>query len=110
MRLLVCITFTLVASCLSGNYKYEELLSPTGKYTVYATVDRTDKSAADYADVVIHLMDNQKQLIQSVNSHVVDFNKWTLEWKENNDTLILKNSDLGDKIYFIEENNLKELE
>ena len=45
-----------------------------------------------------------------MNSHVVDFNKWTLEWKENGDTLVLKNSDLGDKIYFIEENNLKELE
>lgn len=110
MKFYFYLIFLFIFSCNLINYTSEEIISPSRKFIVYTTVNRTDKSMEDYADVVIHLMDNQKNIIQSVNSHVGDFSNWNLEWTAIGDALILKNSDLGNKFYIIENEKLIEVD
>ncbi|MDH5475974.1 MAG: hypothetical protein OEX22_09815 [Cyclobacteriaceae bacterium] len=79
----------------------DPITSPTGRYSVKATVNRTDESTADYAYVIIHVFDGQTKLYD-FNSRAGDFNKWALGWTKRGDTIVLQTSDIGDRAWTID--------
>ena len=107
-KLFLSILFILGLSGFA-NKKTEEFVSPSGEFSVYATVNGTDKTKPNYADVVLHLLDNKGQEIQVVVSGVGDAHKWALGWMSNQDIVILYSIDIGDLAFKIENSKLVEL-
>jgi len=93
----------LSLSCTALDYKGELMRSPNGKYFIQAKVNRSSKVKMDYGIVVIHLFDQNEQILDSKNSHVGDFGYWELDWSFLGDFVILKNSDRGDIYYKVSE-------
>ena len=85
------------------------VISPSGKYTVFAKVNRTDQNRPDYAHVVIHLTDVTGKELQVYCSRAGDANKWALGWMPNEDIVILQSSDVGSMAFRIENDSLVEI-
>jgi len=84
-------------------------MSRSGKYTVFAKVNRTDQNRADYAHVVIHLTDAAGKELHVYRSRAGDANKWALGWMPNEDIVILQSSDVGSMAFRIENDSLVEI-
>ena len=98
----------LVSSCaFFSDYKSDKVLSPTKRYYLTVSVNRTDKAKNDFADVVIHLYNSGGQPLSDFNTHAGDANKWTVGWDNTKDTIILFSSDIGNSAYQIENGQLK---
>ncbi|MCB2155599.1 hypothetical protein KQI84_11995 [bacterium] len=76
-----------------------EIVSPSGNYSVYASVNRSNKQASDYAEVVIHLIDANGNELDAVNSGAGDFQKWALGWMWDTDEVVLCSSDIGTSLW-----------
>lgn len=106
--LLLCLT-----SChLSGSgyftdYKSEKIVSPTTKYYITTTVNRTNNKKDDFGDVVLHLYNFKGQLLSDFNTDAGDANKWAIGWDRTKDIIILFSSDIGNAAYKIENEKLK---
>lgn len=78
------------------------MISPSGKYYLITTVNRTDKSKDDFATVVISLYSVEKELLSVLNTKAGDSNKWAIGWDKIMDIIILKSSDIGTYAWKIE--------
>ena len=85
------------------------VMSPSGKYTVYAKVNRTAQNRPDYAYVVIHLTDATGKDLHVYRSRAGDANKWVLGWMLDEDIVILQSSDVGSMAFRIENDSLVEI-
>ena len=91
-------TLTLT-SCFISDYESEIITSPSENYGIKARINRTDKSAADYANVLIDLFDSDGSKLTEINSSAGDASKWTIGWTELGDTIVLQSSDIGNKAW-----------
>lgn len=87
----------ILISCfnISRDETSELIISPSKKYLMQLTVNSTDKSKENYADVCVKLYDQNEKLLSELNTKAGDFNKWAIDWHDKNDTLIMKSSDIG---------------
>ncbi|NRD21589.1 hypothetical protein HNV08_16180 [Winogradskyella eckloniae] len=99
-------TFT---SCFFSDYESEKTQSSTGNFEIYATVNRTDKNADNYADVIIHLYDKKNEKLTELNTGAGDANKWTIGWTELGDTIVLQSSDIGNKAWILQNDQPTEI-
>tara|TARA_R110002033_G_C3706505_1_gene221354 strand:- start:73 stop:465 length:393 start_codon:yes stop_codon:yes gene_type:complete len=104
--ILLTLTFT---SCYFSDYESEKSESPTGNFEIYATVNRTDKYADNYADVIIHLYDKKNEKLTELNTGAGDANKWTIGWTEIGDTIVLQSSDIGNKAWILQNDEPNEI-
>ena len=101
------VLFLLVfSSCFLSDYQSEMMASPSGKFKVQATVNRTERSADDYAEVVIHLIDSMDNKMVEINTGAGDANKWALGWTVEGDTIVLQSSDIGNQAWIIRDKRL----
>lgn len=104
---IVLLLFTLtITSCFYSNFQSERVKSPSNKYIIYATVNRLDDSDDSYAEVVLHLCENDNKEIDRLNTGAGDFSKWALGWTESGDTIVLQSSDVGSQACDIQNNRL----
>ena len=104
--IILTLTFT---SCFFSNYKSDRIKSSTGNFEINSTVNRTDKNAENYADVIIHLFDKQNNKLTELNTGAGDANKWTIGWTKLGDTIVLQSSDIGNKAWILENNKTTEI-
>ncbi len=98
----------LITGCgFSSDYKSDKILSPTKKYYLTTSVNRTIKAKNDFADVIIHLYSFGGQELSDFNTHAGDANKWTVGWDETKDTIVLFSSDIGNAAYSIQNGQLR---
>jgi len=105
--ILLTLTFT---SCFHSDYKSERIKSSTGNYEINATVNRTNKNADDYADIIIHLYNKNNVKLTEINSEAGDANKWTIGWTESGDTIVMQSSDIGNKAWILQNDYPTEIE
>ncbi len=106
MRRMPCLTlavglacFALLVACGRSDYTDGPYPSPSGTYGVFASVNATDTSRADYAHVVLHLTDTTGQECATLLTRAGDANKWALGWMQSGDTIVLQSSDVGDMAF-----------
>ncbi|GGE28847.1 hypothetical protein [Psychroflexus planctonicus] len=100
--LIIPLTLT---SCSFSDYESEKIKSSTGNFEIQATVNRTDKNAENYADVIIHLFDKNNIKLTELNTGAGDANKWTIGWTKSGDTIVLQSSDIGNKAWILQNEN-----
>ncbi|CAL2085991.1 conserved hypothetical protein [Tenacibaculum sp. 190524A05c] len=98
------ISILTLTSCFKRNYESELIKSPTGNFEIKTTVNRTDKNADNYADVIIHIFDIKSNMVTLLNTGVGDFSKWSVGWTKIGDTIVLQSSDIGNKAWIISNN------
>ena len=113
-RHLIAILFlgsVVLSGCdlLMRDHHGDAVKSPSGAYSVFATVNRTDKNLPDYAYVVLHLNDASGHELEVYRSRAGDANKWALGWMEGEDVVILQSYDVGSMAFQIENNVLMEI-
>jgi len=91
------------------NYSSDRIISPSGKYYLITTVNRTDESKEDYAYVLLALFSKDGQLITNFNTRAGDANKWAIGWEMERDTIIMNSSDIGVYAWRIESREIIEL-
>ena len=91
-----------LTSCFFSDYKSEKIKSSTGNYEVQASVNRTDKNADNYSEVIIHIFDRNNKKLTEFNTGVGDANKWSMGWTESGDTIVLQSSDVGNKAWILQ--------
>lgn len=96
--ILLTLTFT---SCFFSDYESQLIKSSTGNFEIKATVNRTDKNAKNYADVMIHLFNKNNKKLTELNTGAGDANKWTIGWTEIGDTIVFQSSDIGNKAWIL---------
>ena len=101
---------SLVGCRLIGDYKSNKIISPTKKYYLTATVNRTNHAKKDYASVVIQLYDFNGKLMSDFNTRAGDANKWAVGWDRSRDTIILFSSDIDNEAFKIENWEMKPIE
>jgi hypothetical protein len=99
--------FLSLTGCKVDNYQSEKIISPTGKYYLIASVNQTDKSKDDYADLTISLYSSDGQTLTKLNTNAGDFSKWAINWDRKQDTVIMNSSDIGIYAWRIENKELK---
>jgi len=82
-----------------SDVKSDVTKSPSGKYLLNATVNRTNTKANDYAEVLIHIYTPGKIELMQIHSKGGDANKWALGWTSSGDTIVLQSSDIGNKAW-----------
>ena len=90
----------------SSNYKSKVIKSPSGKFSINTTVNRTNEIADDYAYVIIHLYDKNNKKIAQVNSRASDASKWAIGWAKSEDTIVMQSSDIGNQAWIIVNNKI----
>ena len=105
---IACI-FCLI-SCIGRDYVSNKVISPSGKYYFISTVNRSDNSKDDYADVIISLYSADEELISKVNTNAGDANSWAVGWENEKDIVILNSSDIGFRAWKFENNQFIEIE
>ena len=105
--ILLTLTFT---SCLFSDYESKIIKSSTGNFEIKATVNRIDKNAENYADVIIQLFDKNKKKLTEFNSQAGDGSKWALGWTKTGDTIVLQSSDIGNKAWTLQIGKPTEIE
>jgi hypothetical protein len=106
--ILTVLALIILSSCM-GNYSSDKIISPSGKYYLITTVNRTDKSKDDYAYVMLSLFSMDGQLITNFNTKAGDANKWAIGWDIKMDTIIMNSSDIGVYAWRIESSEIREL-
>lgn len=99
--LLIVFSLIVFSKC-KNDYSSDKMISPSGKYYLITTVNRTDKSKDDFATVVISLYSVEKELLSVLNTKAGDSNKWAIGWDKIMDIIILKSSDIGTYAWKIE--------
>lgn len=106
--LIVLVSVLSVTSCrFLGDYKSDKQVSPTKKYYIVATVNRTDHGKKDFASVVVHLYDSKGHLLSEVDTRAGDANKWAAGWDKLRDTIILFSTDIANQAYKIENGEMR---
>jgi hypothetical protein len=100
-----------LAGCrLISDYRSDKIISPTKRYYLPATVNRTDHTKKDYASVIIQLYGFNGKLISGFDTRAGDANKWAVGWDRSRDTIILFSSDMDNEAFKIENGEMKPIE
>ncbi len=104
-RLLLIFLTLYITSCFHRDYVSDSFISPTGLLKISATVNRTDESDNNYAEVIINIVNNETgKNINNLNTKAGDFSKWSIGWKIEGDTIVFQSSDIGNKAWAIKGN------
>ena len=104
-RLLLIILTVYITSCFHRDYSSDSFISPTGLLKISATVNRTDESNNNYAEVIINIVNNETgKNINNLNTKAGDFSKWSIGRKIEGDTIVFQSSDIGNKAWAIKGN------
>jgi hypothetical protein len=98
----------LIFGC--SDYVESEKKSLDGKFSVVAKVNRTDKNAECYAEPIFEIYNSKKQLITKIESGAGDFSRWEVGWSDMDNYLLLNSSDIGIKVWKVEDNEVTEVE
>jgi hypothetical protein len=93
--LLMILLMLCLTNCSRNNHVSNKVFSPSGKYYLITTVNRTDQSKADYADVIISVYNIDGKLKTKFSSNAGDANSWAIGWDAVNDTVVMFSSDIG---------------
>lgn len=96
-------------SCFINDDWGDKIVSPSQHYTIQSSVNRTDRTKDNYAEVIIHLQDNDNVQIQEIHTGAGDANKWALGWTKTGDTIVLQSSDIGNKAWVVSNEKLEEI-
>ncbi len=99
----------MLSGCFSENYQEGPFKAPSNKYSVIAKVNQSNEELDNYADVRLFLLNQQKQVIDSVNSGAGDFSKWAAGWMSHADTVVLFSSDIGTSAWRIKDDRFEKL-
>lgn len=99
----------MLSSCFSENYQEGPFKAPSNRYFVIAKVNQSNEKLDNYADVRLFLLDQQQQVIDSVNSGAGDFSRWAAGWMSNADTVVLFSSDIGTSAWRIKDGRFEKL-
>lgn len=108
-HILTVLSLIILSSC-TNDYSSDKMGSPSGKYYIITTVNRTDKSKDNYTDVVISLYTVEGKLLTNLNTKAADSNKWAIGWDSKEDIIILNSSDIGTYSWRIENGEFIEIE
>lgn len=90
----------LAFSCACGSGSAgDEQRSPSGDYTVRASVNRISTDSSDYALLEIHVKDKTGADVATIDTRTGDAEKWSVEWTKVGDTIVLKSSENGDRAW-----------
>lgn len=99
------VIFLIIASgCYSSDYSEGPVVSPSKKYYITVTVNRTNEKQENYAYVVINLYDINSKLLQTFNTGAGDLNKWAIDWMPEQDIIVMNSSDIGTYAWVIKDN------
>jgi hypothetical protein len=88
----------LVMACSRKDYIGEWQRSSTGRYQLRAVVDRTDDgNTHHFGLVVITVADSTGKTQAVIDTRAADVMKWSVNWSDVGDTIILQSSDIGTK-------------
>lgn len=71
------------------------IISPSKKYLIQLSVNNSDKNKDNYGYICVKLYDKHKKLLSELNTKAGDYNKWAIDWNDQNDTLIMSSNDIG---------------
>ena len=83
-----------------------EILSPSGRYRIVATIDQAADRAEQHPHIFLRLLDSSGRELFVVDSRASDYQKWALGWMPDSDTVVLYSSDIGTRVYAIENGQL----
>ena len=98
--LVLILGIAILTSCVLIDEETKLIMSPTTKYSLKATVNRTNKAKPNYGFVIIHVYKSHQEIFD-FNSGAGDVQKWALGWTTKGDTIILQTSDIGDRAWSI---------
>ena len=96
--LLLSITFW---SCNNSDEKFEQILSPTGRYSINVIINRSDKSKSDYTHVIVQVFEGQNKLYD-FDTRSSDVQKWAIGWTLKGDTIVFQSSDIGNRAWKVD--------
>lgn len=82
------------------------VVSPSGSYSVSASVDTKNRQSRNYAIVMLHLVGESGEEFLPVRTGAGDAQKWALGWMPTQDVVVLYSSDIGTLAYEIEDTGL----
>lgn len=96
-RVAIALLVLQFLSCRS-DYVGQMELSPSGKYYLRSSVNRTGSSQQDYALVKLAVFDSGMQLLADIDTQASDAMSWQVFWLDG-DTILLWTADIGAKAW-----------
>lgn len=106
---LFIILLILLCNCRGRMKETKSIHSPSGKYSIIASVNDPPTSDENFAIVLITLYSKEGIKLSELNTHASDFSKWAVGWDTFNDTLILNSRDIGVLAWHIKQNAFEEV-
>lgn len=101
----ICLLF-LVSGCLLSDYSEGPLLSPDEKYSLTASVNRTNTNSSNYGLVVLEVYDLEDSSHLTLNTRIGDIMKWSVGWY-NDSIIVAQSSDIGTSAWLVGRDGLK---
>ena len=90
----------------NADYVTAPIVSPSGRYEVFATVELTDPNDPHYVAVVLHLRDAAGNALDSHVTGASHVMKWAVGWMPTEDVVIHQSSDIGNRAFAVREDRL----
>ena len=108
-RLLILFLCCCFLSSCATDHESMLLTSPSSKLKLKTTVNRTHEDKADYGLVILHLYNHKDKKLLELNTQASDFSPWSVDWSHTGDTIVLKSSDLGSRLWVYKNNQMIEV-
>ena len=82
------------------------MVSPSGDFTVFPSVDARNKNSRNYGIVMLHLAKTSGEAFPPVRTGAGDVQKWAVGWMPEEDIVVLYSSDIGTLAYKVEDAGL----
>ena len=99
----------ILCNCQGRVKESSPIQSPSGKYSIIASVNQPSTSEENFEIVFIKLYSREGIKLSELNTRASDLSKWAVGWDAFNDTLILNSRDIGILAWKIEQNDFKEV-
>lgn len=110
MKHIILLILLLWVACQTTTHQNQKIWSKSKCYYFQTSVNRTNASKDDYADVVLHVFDSAGSLIDIYNTRAGDFNKWAVGWDLQGDTIVLYSADIGTQAWQIINDSLSSVQ
>lgn len=99
----------ILSNCRGRVKELGPIRSPSGNYSIIASVNQPSGAEENSAFVMIELYSQEGIKRSELNTHASDFSKWAVGWDAFHDTLILNSRDIGVFAWKIEQNDFVEV-
>ena len=83
--------------------------SPSGKYKIKATINKSKTDPTKYLCIHMTLLDSKGNVLSRLQTGASHIMKWAVGWMNKRDIVVLYSGDIGTYAYKIENNKLKEI-